>query len=133
MYINNKSKDIRKDMISRHRKSKFEPYISLIRNCLESGYTISQIANEIEPSMDDIVNENALYCFIKSRGLKSKVTQGGTNKNCSAPKCDGCQECREIINTNDNKCLLCMESMRMINRSCHTSPMWCKKRERQAG
>ena len=112
----------------RHKKSKFDPYIKEIAIYLSMGMSTRQIAELIEYHFDDIVSESALYAFIRSRGLKSKVTQGGNNPNYDIPLCEKCDDCETIINTANNEVLLCVPAKRLINRSCKTSPMYCPKR-----
>lgn len=105
----------------RPKQSKFEPYREMISELIDSGLKIREIADEIEPLMDDIVDENALYCYIRSKDLLSK-------NGLSVPKCQGCDGCMMITNTNETEVLLCLPSKRIVNRSCQTSPQWCSKR-----
>jgi hypothetical protein len=120
----------------RHRKSKFDPYITEIVQYVVTGMSVREIAELIEYHFDDAVNVNALYRYMRAKGIKSMVTQGGTNLEYDVPKCDGCTECQTILNTHENKLNLCMLSKRIVSKSCFTSPMWCEKRkkaERQVG
>jgi hypothetical protein len=117
----------------RHKKSKFDPYIEEITKYVVTGATVKEIAELIEYLFDDIVDINALYCFMRSRGLQSRVSMGGTNKDFTAPYCRGCDDCIEITNTHHVKSLLCLAAKTMIPKTCTTSPIWCHKRERQAG
>lgn len=89
------------------------------------------VAERIELKMDDIVDDNALYVFIKSRGLRSFVTQGGTNKDLSVPYCRSCEHCMIIKNTGDTDVMVCLKSKRMVSKSCQTSPMWCDLRKQK--
>lgn len=113
----------------RTKRSKFDPYIKEIAALLDSGLSIRKVAEVIEPKMDDAVDDNALYRFIKARGLRSYVTQGGTNKEFDIPYCQGCNNCRSVQNTEDTKVRLCTKSWRMISKTCQTSPIWCELRE----
>lgn len=115
-------------MRRRHKKSKFDPYIKEIAIYLSMGMSTRQIAELIEYHFDDIVSESALYVFIKSRGLKSKVTQGGNNPNYDIPNCDECKDCIRVINTRETEARLCMSQKRIIPKACRTSPMFCPKR-----
>ena len=120
----------------RHRNpksSKFDPYIADIKTYLDCGYTIRQIAMSIEPQIDYIVDENALYCFIRSKGLRSKVSQGGTNQYFKAPCYRGCCDCLVFTNLNESDARICLTAKRAVPKSCTKSPMFCHKRERQVG
>lgn len=114
----------------RLRKSKFDPYIKEIAALLDTGLSVARVAEEIEYHFDDIVDSNALYTFIRSRDLRSKVTMGGTNLNYDAPCCEGCDDCLTVTNTNESEVLLCLPSKRIVNKSCKTSPIWCNKRKK---
>jgi hypothetical protein len=103
------------------KPSKFEPYRETIADLLDSGLKIREVADVIEPLMDDAVDENALYCYAKSKGLLSRGI-------VSVPKCEGCNDCLTVTNTNESEVLLCLPSKRIVNRSCRTSPVWCEKR-----
>lgn len=120
--------DIRKPR-KRNKRSKFDPYITEIKALLDTGMPVSGVATEIEPKMDDVVNTDALYMFIKSRGLRSHVTQGGTNKDFNVPHCQKCNNCRNVQNTEDTEVRLCTKSWRMVSKTCQTSPMWCELRK----
>lgn len=113
----------------RNKRSKFDPYIKEIAALLDSGLSVGKVAEIIETKMDDVVNSNALYAFIKSRGLRSNVTQGGTNKNFSAPYCHSCKDCMKIQNTRGNESRVCLKSKRMISKTFRTSPIWCELRQ----
>lgn len=121
--------NIRKDMVKRHKKSKFDPYIAEIAKYVVTGMSVREIAELIEYHFDDVVSESALYTFMRSRGIQSRVTMGGTNLNYDAPRCAGCEDCLTVINTNESEVQLCFPSKRIVNRSCKTSPMWCYKRK----
>ena len=114
----------------RHKKSKFDPYIDEISKCVEAGMSVRKIAETIECHFEDIVSEDALYAFMRARGLQSRVTQGGTNINYDIPHCEGCSNCLTVINTNESEVFLCLPSRRIISRSCKTSPIWCEKRKK---
>jgi hypothetical protein len=120
----------------RHKASKFDPYINEISECLSAGMSTEKIAETIEHYFADIVSEDALYAFIRSRGLKSRVTQGGTNLNYKAPMCKDCKCCYTIKSLNGkNDMRICSKSERVIGWTAQTSPIWCEKRreERQVG
>jgi hypothetical protein len=116
--------------VKRFKKSKFDPYINEIKSLVDSGCSARQIADAIEGKMDDVVDDSALYVFIVSRGLRTKRTR---EENAGAiPHCERCENCMTVMNTNDNDVWLCVETKRIANKSCRTSPQWCPKRERQA-
>ena len=117
----------------RNKKSKFDPYIKEIAALLDSGLSVRKVAEVIEPKMDDVVDDNALYVFIKSRGLRSYVTQGGTNKDFAVPHCRSCNECLSILNTKESDVMVCLKSKRMVSKTCQTSPIWCELRESKKG
>jgi hypothetical protein len=112
----------------RRKPSKFDPYVVEIATYLSMGRTIQEVAELIEYHFDDAVSKDSLYMFIRSRGLKSKVTQGGTNLQYQAPCCQGCENCLKVINTNEVEVNVCLVAKRIVNRSCKTSPPWCMKR-----
>jgi hypothetical protein len=112
----------------RKRKSKFDPYIVEIAKYLAMGMTIQETAELIEYHFDDVVNRDALYVFMRSRGLQSMVTMGGTNSEYEAPCCGECDSCLTVTNTNKSEARVCLTAKRMISKSCHTSPIWCEKR-----
>lgn len=109
-------------------KSKFDPYIVEIAKYLSMGMSTNEIADLISYHFDDIVSIDALYTFIRARGLKSKVTQSGRNANYDIPKCDDCKDCIKVINTNEREVRLCLSERKIVSRSCLTSPMFCPKR-----
>lgn len=117
----------------RHKKSKFDPYISEIAQYVIAGMSVREIAELIEYHFDDVVSESALYTFLRSRGIQSRVTMGGTNLEHEAPCCDDCGDCLMVINTNETETRLCLPSRRIVSKSCHTSPMWCRKRGEMFG
>lgn len=112
----------------RFRRSKFDPYITDIAKYLSMGLSTRQIAELIEHNFDDIVDDKAIYAFIRSRGLHSKVTQGGTNKHYDIPNCNECSDCIKIYNLRGNKSRLCMKKKQMIPKACRTSPIFCPER-----
>lgn len=112
----------------KRRKSKFDPYLEEITEYIEAGMSIREIAEKLSPYFEDAVADGALYSFIESRGLHSKVTMGGRNKMYDIPLCSKCDECWEIQNTAYSTVQLCVPCKRLVNRSCKTSPMWCPKR-----
>jgi hypothetical protein len=115
--------------MKRFKKSKFDPYTAEILEMLESGATSQEIADDLEQYFDDVVNPNSICCFIRSRELASKVTQGGTNKNYQAPTCRDCINQFSVADMYGKQSYrLCTKSNRLVNKSCKTSPMWCKKR-----
>ena len=115
----------------RSKRSKFDPYIKEIAALLDSGLSVGKVAEIIETKMDDVVNSNALYAFIKSRGLRSNVTQGGTNKDFSVPYCSSCKNCMTVKNTRENESRVCLKSKRMISKTFRTSPIWCELRQEE--
>lgn len=121
-------------MPRKNRRSKFDPYIDEIEKWLDMGLTIKQIAEELEINFDDVVDESALYSFVRSRNLKSKVFPGGKNREYQPPRCEDCEECYYIIGTNNQKMKTCRSEQRVVPKSVKTSPPWCKERqaERQA-
>jgi len=112
----------------RHKKSKFDPYINEITKYVMAGMTVREIAELVQYHFDDVVDESAVYSFMRSRGLKSKVTQGGTNPNYDIPNCDECKDCIRVINTRETETRVCMSQKRIIPKACMTSPMFCPKR-----
>ena len=112
----------------RYKRSKFDPYILDIAEYALAGMTVREICELLQPSFEDIVDESAVYAFMRSRGIQSRVTMGGTNLEYKAPRCAECADCLTVINTSGNNVLLCLPAKRLINRSCHTSPIWCRKR-----
>ena len=103
-------------------QSKIEPHQELITTLLDSGLKIREVADAIEPLMDDVVDENALYCYAKTKGLLS-------NGLSIIPRCEGCESCIMIINTNESEVRLCLTAKRVVSRSVRTSPVWCDKRK----
>lgn len=115
--------------VKKHFKpSKFDPYIIEIAKYAAMGMSTREIAELIEYHFDDVVEESALYAFMRSRGVQSRVTMGGTNLEYNAPKCDECKDCMLVINTADKESRLCLLSRRLVATNCSTSPIWCKKR-----
>lgn len=112
----------------RHRKSKFDPYITEIIKYVLAGMTVQEIADLISYHFEDVVDREAVYSFMRSRGIQSRVTQGGTNLNYKAPRCTDCDNCITVINTTGKDVLLCLAAKRIVNRTCATSPMWCQRR-----
>jgi len=117
----------------RFRKSKFDPYIAEITKYVIAGMTVREIAELLQPYFDEVVDESAVYAFMRSRGIQSRVTMGGTNLEYDAPRCSKCEQCWTVHNTTDREVLLCLPAKRLINRSCKTSPMWCIKRGENLG
>jgi hypothetical protein len=119
----------------RHKSSKFDPYMNEISEYLSAGMSTGKIAETIEHYFDDVVSKDALYVFIRSRGLKNRVTQGGTNLNYKAPKCQECKCCYTIKALDgESNIRICDRSERVIGWAAQTSPVWCEKRgeERRA-
>jgi hypothetical protein len=119
----------------RHKRSKFDPCINEISELLSTGMSTEKIAESIEHNFDDVVSKDALYVFIRSRGLKNRVTQGGTNLNYKAPRCQKCECCYTIKALDgEGDIRVCDKSKRVIGWAV-TSPIWCEKREeeRQVG
>ena len=112
----------------RKKRSKFDPYITEIAKYLSMGMSTNEIADLISYHFNDIVSTDALYVFIRSRGLKSKVTQSGRNLNYDIPRCDDCKDCIKVLNTRETEVRLCLPERKMISGSCVTSPMFCPKR-----
>ena len=112
----------------RYKRSKFDPYILDIAKYALAGMTVREIAELLQPYFDEVVDESAVYAFMRSRGIQSRVTMGGTNLEYDAPRCSKCEQCWTVHNTTDREVLLCLPAKRLINRSCRTSPMWCIKR-----
>jgi hypothetical protein len=110
--------------------SKFDPYIEEIGKYVVRGCSVREIAELIEYHFNDAVAESALYTFMRSRGLQSTVTQGGTNLEYEAPCCQGCENCLRVLNTNETEVNVCLITKRIVNKSCKTSPDWCVKREK---
>jgi hypothetical protein len=116
-------------MSKRKRQSKFDPYITEISDLLDTGLSVSKVADIITKYFKEPVDSNALYVFVKSRNLDIKVTQGGRNKRHQIPNCKKCKDCMFILNTCDKEVLVCTKEKRLISKSCKTSPMWCSKRK----
>jgi len=114
--------------IKRHKISKFDKHINEISEYLDAGMSVRKIAEQLDQYFDDAVNEDALYSFIASRGLKTKYS-GGLGKYYEPPRCESCEDCHEVINTNNSTVRMCHYS-RLINNSCKTSPVWCPKRKK---
>ena len=113
----------------RHHKSKFDPYIIEIARYAAMGLTTQEIAELIEYHFDDIVSKDALYAFMRSRGIQSMVTMGGTNLEYEAPKCEKCKSCYTVLSFDSkSKIRICKKANRVIGWSVKTSPMWCEKR-----
>ena len=112
----------------RYKRSKFDPYILDIAKYALAGMTVREIAELLQPYFDEVVDESAVYAFMRSRGIQSRVTQGGTNLNYKAPRCTDCDNCITVINTTGKDVLLCLAAKRIVNRTCATSPMWCQRR-----
>lgn len=114
----------------RKKTSKFDPYINEISDYLDMGMTYQQVADAIEYRFEDVVNKDALVTFIYARGLKSRITMGGTNKNYTAPHCQGCDGCLEVVGLDGVKRVrVCTTTMRVIGWTTNTSPIWCEKRK----
>ena len=113
----------------RFYKSKFDPYIIEIARYAAMGLTTQEIAELIEYHFDDIVSKDALYAFMRSRGIQSMVTMGGTNLEYEAPKCEKCKSCHMVLSFDSkSKIRICKKANRVIGWSVKTSPMWCEKR-----
>lgn len=115
-----------------NRKSKFDPYIEEIKVFADMGYSIRKIAEELDQCSGDIVDESALYAFMRNRNIKSKHFQGGKNRGYQPPVCAECEGCFEVIGLNDKPVRICYGA-RLIGNGVITSPPWCHKRERQVG
>lgn len=112
----------------RYKKSKFDPYINEITKYVIAGMTVREIAELVQYHFDDVVDESAVYSFMRSRGIQSRVTMGGANLKYNAPKCNECSNCLMVLNTNETEVRMCLPAKRMIRACCTTSPMWCEKR-----
>lgn len=115
-----------------HRKSKFDPYIEDIKSLVSMGYTVRQVADELDIIMNDTTDESALYGFMVSREIRTQNYSGGKNRKYQAPQCNTCEGCFEVIGLNGNPTRMCYSS-RLISGSVTTSPPWCPRRERQVG
>ncbi|MBH1941665.1 hypothetical protein I5677_12250 [Mobilitalea sibirica] len=104
------------------RKSKFDPYINDIIYYLNLGYPVIRVAEQLDQYFDDIVDMSALYTFIRSRALKNTSV-----RKYRVPHCDNCEDCHEVINTNDEGIRMCYYC-RLIPNSVITAPLWCPKR-----
>lgn len=112
------------------RKSMLDPYKNEIKEMLESGYTYKRIADEISPKFDDVIEANTVCYFAKSRGLKSRITQGNRNGRIDIPCCENCEKCIEVKTANGTGTRrLCTSIWRLIGARCYTSPMDCPKRK----
>jgi hypothetical protein len=113
----------------RIKKSKFDPFKNEIEEYMLAGMSTPQIAVKIQKHFDETVDESALYGFTRSRGLRNRVTRGGTNLNYKAPRCENCEDCYMGIAMNGKyKIKICGKNHRVIGMSVNTSPMWCEKR-----
>jgi hypothetical protein len=119
---------IRENMIRHHKKSKFDPYTNEISGYLDAGMSVRNIAERLDEYFDDAVDENALYAFISSRGLKTKYS-GGLGRHYEPPRCNNCEGCFEVIGLNDKPTRICYGA-RLIGNGVKTSPEWCHKRKK---
>lgn len=108
------------------KASKFDPYINEISEYIAAGMPVRAICECLDEYFDDIVNEDALYNFIRSRGLKTKYS-GGLGKHYEPPRCDKCEGCHEVIGLNGKMVRVCYYTQ-LISWSVKTSPQWCYKR-----
>lgn len=114
----------------RPRKSKFDPHIERISELIDMGLTMREVAEKIEPLMDDVVDSGALYHFTLYRGLKCKKYAGGKGRGYKPPLCDGCKNCYTVRSIKDNSDVrVCTHTKRVIGQGVNTSPPWCHKRE----
>ena len=68
------------------------------------------------------------------RRNKEKIIEAKRERrNRNKVKCSECEDSMEILDVKGDRCRMCDISKRVINKSCKSSPIWCPKRERQAG
>lgn len=58
--------------MKRKRISKFEPYTDEIAKYVITGMCVREIAELIECHFDDVVDVNALYGFMRKKGMPSR-------------------------------------------------------------
>lgn len=117
--------------MERRRKSKYDPYIREICVMLDGGCTYQQIADELFRKGLFGSDKDSLYHFCRKNELQSRVTMG--SHTADIPHCDECVRCIEVTNTTGHEERLCVELLRIVARSCKTSPVDCPKRERRSG
>lgn len=105
----------------------FDPYMDEISEYAAMGMTVREIAERIEHYFDDVISDDSLHSFMRYRGIRSMVTQGGKGIN-KAPICDRCKNCIVVKNTSGKDIRVCLSIKKIVSKSCKTSPIECKKR-----
>ena len=113
------------------RRSKYDPYIGVIVIMLDGGSTYQQIADELCRMGLLTADRDSLYSYCRKNELQSRVTIG--SHTADIPHCDTCVRCIEVTNTTGHEERLCVELLRIVARSCKTSPVDCPKRGRRSG
>lgn len=118
----------------RERKHRFDPYKGKIAEMLDQGMTLGQISDFLS-DLDFNTSESELSIYIRSRGLRTKVTRGYHAD--KVPHCSGCENYIEIgtkyirdRHTNVRVCKACLE---VIPTNAKTSPVFCPKRLEERG
>lgn len=109
------------------RKSMFDPYYAMIKSGVESGLTLQQISELLEPYFEE-VNLDSLYMFLRRKKLQ--LIRGKYNRNRLA--CKNCDQCIDYENVRGNKAKLCMADKKEIPIRCITAPAFCRKKAERA-
>lgn len=116
-------------MQKRVRRSILDPYRAHIESLLAAGCAYQQITDELTERSGKLISFYTVSYYCHSKGLRSRVTQGAKNGRIEIPNCSTCGNC---LRAKDDRCkydtLICKSEMRVVPRSCKTSPMWCHRR-----
>lgn len=106
----------------RPRRSMYDEYREEIAECISQGMYTKEIAERISRHFGYEVLVSSLYKYIKNN-TDMKINE------INVPKCEQCDKCslvKDFSGNNDYR--LCESSRRIVSRTVHTSPSWCKKR-----
>lgn len=100
-------------------------------SCWMAGVHTSRFADELFRKGLFDADKDSLYQFCRKNELQSRVIMG--SHTADIPHCDECVRCIEVTNTTGHEERLCVELLRIVARSCKTSPVDCPKRGRRSG
>ena len=114
----------KKTIYTRPRRSMFDEYRDEIAECISQGMYTKDIADKLSEHFGYEITMSGLYYYIKHK-MNLKI-----NEMCEdIPRCNGCDKCGIIKDFSGRKTLLmCEMDSRIVSRTVHTSPSWCKKR-----
>ena len=100
------------------RRSKYDLHKERITEWCQAGIPLKTMA----VWLGDGFTWQGLDQYIRARGLREKTLVYETRNHC-----DGCEHCRNYINTNGRVGRLCSLSWRTIQKGVICCPTWCEK------